>query len=87
MEEEKQMDEINEDKYYRSCCWTVDKAFVRFLIQISISYIVLALSIFKLITLSESADKSIYISLITLILGLHTEIPRLKKRNPTIEAS
>jgi hypothetical protein len=52
---------------------------VRYLSAIIVSYVILGFSIFKLITInSTSEDKSIYISLITLILGIFTNPSKLK---------
>ena len=64
---------------FRSCCFTCDKELVKYLTAITISYIILGLSIYKLITINGSnEDKSIYISLITLILGIFTNPIKLK---------
>jgi hypothetical protein len=64
---------------FKSCCFRCDKELVRYLSAIIVSYVILGFSIFKLITInSTSEDKSIYISLITLILGIFTNPSKLK---------
>lgn len=71
-----------EENEYRSCCFRCDKELVKYLTAISISYIILGLSIYKLIIINGSnEDKSIYISLITLILGIFTNPIKLKTNN------
>jgi len=85
----KEMDEktillINEDKdnEYRSCCFKCDKEFMKFMIQVCISYLILGLSIYKLLVITDnSEDRSIWISMITLILGIYTTVPKLKRNN------
>jgi hypothetical protein len=81
-----QNDENNE---WRSFCFRCDKELVKYLTAISISYIILGLSIYKLIIINgNNEDKSIYISLITLILGIHTngiKIKNKKSLTPGIE--
>jgi hypothetical protein len=78
-----------EENEYRSCCFRCDKELVKYLTAISISYIILGLSIYKLIIINGSnEDKSIYISLITLILGIQTNGPIVKNKKsltPVIE--
>jgi hypothetical protein len=71
-----------EENEYRSCCFRCDKELVKYLTAISISYIILGLSIYKLIIINGSnEDTSIYISLITLILGIFTNPIKLKTNN------
>ena len=77
-EDEKKSEAIE----FRSCCFRCDKELVKYLTAISISYIILGLSIYKLIIINGSnEDKSIYISLITLILGIFTNPIKLKTNN------
>lgn len=67
---------------FRSCCFRCDKELVKYLTAIIISYIILSFSIYKLIIINGSnEDKSIYISLITLILGIFTNPSKLKNNN------
>jgi hypothetical protein len=75
------MEEDKKNNEFKSCCFKFDKAFVKYLTQVFISYLILGLSIYKLITIDgNSEDKSIYISLITLILGIYTPAVKLQKK-------
>jgi hypothetical protein len=81
MEEEPDIEE-NNDKTYKSCCFSLDKNFVRYVTQISIYYIILSLAIYKLITIEDKTeDRSIWISLVTMILGIVTESTKLKRKS------
>ena len=60
---------------WRSCCFDINKSLVKFSVQVIISLIVLILSSYKLVTDDNKEDKSVYISLITLIIGIYTPSP------------
>jgi hypothetical protein len=80
MEEQEEQEDKN-DKTYKSCCFIIDSRFTRFVCQISIYYIILSLAIYKLVTIvDKSEDKSIWISLVTMILGIVTESTKLKRK-------
>lgn len=85
MEEEEPNEERG--KYYKSCCFQIDKEFTRYITQISISYIILSLAIYKLIVISkeDNEDKSIYMSILMMILGIYTNPTKLKRKKNTIE--
>ena len=73
--------DIQEKTTWKSCCFQVDTRFTRFFCQISIYYIILSLAIYKLVTIvDKSEDKSIWISLVTMILGIVTESTKLKRK-------
>ena len=56
-----QNDESNE---WRSCCFKADKDFLKFFVQVAISFMILSLSIYKLcIITGNTEDKSLYVSL------------------------
>jgi len=78
---------INDNIPWKSCCWTIDPNFMKYMTQITISYIILTLAIYKLIVISkeDNEDKSIYISLITLILGIYTTPIKLRRNVPTLD--
>ena len=79
-------DEKNEGEF-KSCCFKIDVSFVKYLTQVFISYLILGLSIYKLITIDgNSEDKSIYISLITLILGIYTNPAKLQKKEQILRS-
>jgi len=67
---------------WKSCCFKADKDFLKFFVQVAISFVILALSIYKLcIITGNSDDKSLYVSLLTLILGIYTPQPTIKQNN------
>jgi hypothetical protein len=67
---------------WKSCCFKADKDFLKFFVQVAISFVILALSIYKLcIITGNSEDKSLYVSLLTLILGIYTPQPTIKNNN------
>ena len=78
-----QNDESNnyQDNEWRSFCFRADKDFLKFFVQVAISFMILSLSIYKLcIITGNSEDKSLYVSLLTLILGIYTPQPNIKNR-------
>lgn len=69
------------DSEWKSCCFKFDKDFLKFFVQITISFMILSLSIYKLIVIKDNSDeRSLYISLLTLILGIYTERPTIKTK-------
>ena len=62
---------------WRSGCFDLNKAFVKFLCSFAISVLLLTFSIYKLTTIDKDDDRSLYISLITLILGVYLPSPQL----------
>jgi hypothetical protein len=65
---------------WKSFCFKVNPDFLKFFVQISISFIILGLSIYKLIVIADNGDeKNLYVSLLTLILGIYTPQPTIKK--------
>ena len=69
----------NPDKViWESSCHRINKGFVKFIACCLVSLIILSLSCYKLIMSSPDEDKSIYISMISLVLGLFFPSPSLK---------
>ena len=67
------------DNEWKSCCFKADKDFLKFFVQVFISLMILSLSIYKLVIMtSTNEDKSLYVSLLTLILGIYTPQPTIK---------
>jgi len=60
--------------YWKSCCFELDRRAVKFFSQLTISLIVI---IFSLYQLYRDKDKDVYLSLLTMILGIFVEAPRL----------
>ena len=57
-----------------SLCFRLNKGFVKFLAQFAISVLVLCICSYKILNIDEKEDKSLYVSLITLILGVLLKI-------------
>ena len=66
------------DIWVSSCCrdngTRVNKSFLKYMIQVLFSLILLIFSIIQIILLDDD-DKSIYFSLISLIIGVYTPVP------------
>jgi hypothetical protein len=62
---------------WKSCCLTVDKRFVIFISQFSISLSVLGFSLYRLLTVSTCDETQIYIGLISTIIGIYMPQPKL----------
>jgi hypothetical protein len=78
-EDEKKIPSNIEENEWKSCCFKADKDFLKFFVQVAISFMILSLSIYKLcIITGNSEDKSLYVSLLTLILGIYTPQPTIK---------
>ncbi len=60
--------------YWKSCCFDLDRRAVKFISQLSIFLIVV---IFSLYLLHNKKITEIYLSLLTMILGVYVEAPRL----------
>jgi hypothetical protein len=69
------IDNDDDNIEWKSCCFIVNKNFLKYIVQVFISCIILALSSYKIIIMNESDDKSIYISLITLLTGVFLPSP------------
>ena len=68
-------DTKDNDNLWRSCCFIINKNFLKYIVQVFISCIILSLCSYKIIIIDESEDKSIYISLITLVTGVFLPSP------------
>ena len=67
--------EFSRKTYWQTCCGSkLDKRAVQFFSQLTISLMVM---IFSLYQLHREKDKEIYLSLLTMILGVYVEAPRL----------
>ena len=62
---------------WRSGCFDLNKNYVKFMSSFFVALILLAFSIYSLVTIDKNEDKSLYISLITLILGVYLPAPQL----------
>ena len=62
---------------WRSGCFDLNKGFVKFVCAFIISLVLLTFSIYMLLTIEKGEDKSLYISLITLVLGVYLPSPQI----------
>ena len=60
--------------FWKSCCFELDRRAVKFFSQLTISLIVI---IFSLYQLYRDKNTDIYLSLLTMIMGVYVEAPRL----------
>lgn len=72
-----------DDGQWRLCCSHSSKAFIKYVVMVIISIIVLLFSIFMIINNPEK-DNSIYFSLISSILSLYVPAPTLENFNSKI---
>ena len=69
--------EFRRKTYWKSCCGcTLDKRALTFFSQLFISLIMIVFCLYKLHTL-DKCDSDVYMSLLTMILGIYVEAPRL----------
>ena len=76
----KQPSEIitDDNTKWDSLCFRLNKGFVKFLAQFAVSVLVLSICSYKILNIDEKEDKSLYVSLITLILGVYLPQPTIK---------
>ena len=77
------LDNIEDEKEWRLCCSHSSKAFIKYIVMVVISVIVLLFSIFMIVNNPEK-DNSIYFSLISSILSLYVPAPTLENFNSKI---
>ena len=68
---------IENENTYQSCCLRVDKRALSFFSSLAVSLIVLLFSIYQLINKNKCEDIQIYISLITMVVGIFLPQPNL----------
>ncbi len=75
----KEIEIENKKNEWNVCCSKSSSVFIKYVVQVLISLIVLIFSIVQL-SMDDKRDKSIYISLISTILGLFVPAPTLDKK-------
>jgi hypothetical protein len=70
--------EFRRETEWKSCCLTLDRRAVRFFSQLVISLIIIVFCLFQLHTL-DKCESSEYLSLLTMVLGIYIEAPRLHR--------
>ena len=68
--------EFRRKTYWKSCCFKLDRRAVKFFSQLFISLIMIVFCLYKLHTVYK-CDSDVYMSLLTMILGIFIEAPRL----------
>ena len=79
MEHKIEMENNEQDNTWRSCCYDCNKNAVQFFVQVGIIFFVICFAIYKLITDTSEGAQTIYMSLLTLCLGLVSPQPTFKK--------
>ena len=80
MEHKIEMENIQQQNTWRSACLVMDKNAVMYFTQIGIIFFVICFAVFKLITDTTEGSQTIYMSLLTLCLGLVAPQPTFKKK-------
>ena len=70
--------EFRRETEWKSCCLTLDRRAVRFFSQLVISLIIIIFCLFQLHRL-DKCDSSEYLSLLTMLIGVFIEAPRLHR--------
>jgi hypothetical protein len=71
--------EFKRKTYWKSCCLTIDRRAVQFFSQLSISLIIIVFCLFQLHT-KPKCDTGEYLSLLTMVLGMWIDAPRLEHK-------
>ena len=80
MEHKIEMENIHQQNTWRSCCYDLDKNAVMYFTQIGIIFFVICFAVFKLITDNSEGSQTIYMSLLTLCVGIVSPQPTFKKK-------
>ena len=80
MEHKIEMENNEQENTWRSACLVVNKNAVMYFTQIGIIFFVICFAVFKLITDTTEGSQTIYMSLLTLCLGLVAPHPTFKKK-------
>ena len=74
------MEEKEQENTWKSACLVMDKNAVQFFVQVGIIFLVMCFAVFKLISDTSEGAQTIYMSLLTLCLGLVAPQPTFKKK-------
>jgi hypothetical protein len=73
------LDEEKNEIWRSSCCkgegTTVNREMLKYISQIGFSLIIIIFAIYQIIVLDEDIDKSMYFSLISLVVGVYLPAP------------
>ena len=79
MEHKIEMENNEQENTWRSACLVVNKNAVQFFVQVGIIFLVMCFAVFKLITDTSEGSQTIYMSLLTLCIGVISPAPTFKK--------
>ena len=82
--EELSLSELSQESFnkkttWKSCCLTIDRRAVQFFSQLCISLIIIIFCLFQLHT-KPKCDTAEYLSLLTMVLGMWIDAPRLEHK-------
>ena len=80
MEHKIEMENNEQENTWRSACLVVNKNAVMYFTQIGIIFFVICFAVFKLITDTTEGSQTIYMSLLTLCVGIVSPQPTFKKK-------
>ena len=80
MEHKIEMENNEQENTWRSLCLVVNKNAVMYFTQIGIIFLVMCFAVFKLITDTSDGAQTIYMSLLTLCIGVISPSPTFKKK-------
>ena len=67
---------------WRSCCFTLDRRCVLFLVQVIITVLMMVFSMYKLVVSDEcSPDRQVFSSILTMCLSIWLPAPRISKKD------
>ena len=75
-----QIEEKEQENTWRSCCYDCNKNAVMYFTQVGIIFFVICFAVFKLITDNSEGSQTIYMSLLTLCVGIVSPQPTFKKK-------
>ena len=67
---------------WRSCCFTLDRRCLLFLVQVVITILMMVFSMYKLVVSDEcSPDRQVFSSILTMCLSIWLPSPRISKKD------
>ena len=80
MQHKIEMENIQQQNTWKSACLVMDKNAVMYFTQVGIIFFVICFAVFKLITDNSEGSQTIYMSLLTLCVGIVSPQPTFKKK-------
>ena len=71
----------NKRNEWRSCCFTLDRRCLLFLVQVLVTFSLMIFSMYRLVIADEcSPDKQVFIGLLTMVVSVWIPSPKLSKK-------